>query len=247
MNYYQIFLIEQRDRKTKKSIGDFRMKRYGLLRYRRRCLLTALTLLASPGQPSANGVYNIEVDAEVTLGAGDQLGLECNDFLVAGTFQLQSGRVVSASNVTISSGGTLDGGSGILDVEGNWTNQGNFHAGSGRIQLLGGCTAEPIQVTGNTTFCHLDLSNNAREYVFSGGQIITIQCSLNLGQGNHLSASGGAAYIQLGPNASVTGTADLDQVVIQSPIPIPTVSTTGLLILALFLAGMATRSRRLRS
>ena len=211
-----------------------------------RSLFAVLFLLVTSHAFANGGAYEIEADTEVTLGAGDQLDLDCNDFRVAGTFHLQSGRVDSASDVTIPNGGTIDGGSGILDVNGNWTNQGSFQAGTGRVQLMGACTTAPIHVTGATTFCHLDLSNTGLDYVFPAGQTLFIQCSLNLGQGNRIRATdGGKAYIQLGPNATVTGMADLDQVVIRQddPVPIPTMSSSGLVALGLLLAALAARRR----
>ncbi|WP_040734126.1 hypothetical protein [Thiocapsa marina] len=141
---------------------------------------------------------------------------------------------------------TIDGGSGVLNVKGNWTDFGDFIASTGRVRLLAACTGTPVQVTGVTTFCHLDLSTTGIDYLFPADQTITILCSLNLGQGNRLIAVGGGnAFFQLGPAAVITGTADLDRVVIRqpdspSPVPIPAIGPAGLVTLALLLGGVAT-------
>ncbi|EGV15831.1 hypothetical protein, partial [Thiocapsa marina] len=77
----------------------------------------AYSFLALPCLVSANGgIFAIETDTEVSQGAESLLDLNCNEFLVDGTFRLGSGRVDNASEVIISIGGTIV--SAVSDFDG---------------------------------------------------------------------------------------------------------------------------------
>jgi hypothetical protein len=93
--------------------------------------------------------------------AGGDLDLACTDLNVAGTLSLGSGRVLNARNVSIPAGGVVQAGSGSITLAGNWSNSGNFQAGTSRVTItdIAGC-AMSSTVTGNTSFYVFALTSN---------------------------------------------------------------------------------------
>lgn len=218
---------------------------------RRRCVLFGLAALLFLAGPAAHaGVYEVGSGATTTLASSPTLDLNCNDFAINGQFLTGPGTVQDANDVAINSGGTLDGGSGVINVDGDWTNNGTFIPGTSTVQLLGACTGSPVVLTGQTTFCHLDLSGAGITYTIPAGRNITVNCSLTLGSNPDLqSSSGQTAYITLGPQASYNGPSSVDNVVItrnglSSTAPIPTLSEYGLIALILLLGGLVARRGR---
>ncbi len=83
----------------------------------------AIVLLLHPVLAAAD--FIVPANAIVSLNGGT-LDLGCTDLIVAGTLQLGSGQVLNARNVTVQPGGALDGGSGAIELGGNWSNNGGF-------------------------------------------------------------------------------------------------------------------------
>lgn len=195
------------------------------------------------------GVYKVEPGTRIVLANGTVLALECNDFTVQGTFLVGGGDVNNIRDVTIS--GQLNGGSGVLDVGGNWTNNGQFDPGNGQVLLDGFCRpGQVVVVKGTTNFNRLNLAGTGVTYAFPPGNAITVLTSLNLGNGNRLESSGSEkAIITLGPNATVSGDQTLINVEIRQPTPtptsIPTLGNTALILLILLLLGLVAHHNRL--
>jgi len=199
-------------------------------------------MILAPSALAAIGSYTVNVGAVTALNSGDTLALNCNAFNIAGQFLTGPGTVTDSNDVTIT--GTLNGGSGIIEVDGDWTNSGTFNPGTGRVRFLGGCTeGQPVQISGPTTFCHLDLTNPAVTYLIPAGHALNVNCSLTLSDNpSNLESAGGPnvpAYITLGPGATYSGPPNVNNVFIQGATPIPTLQDSALLTLALLLAGIA--------
>jgi len=88
--------------------------------------------------------------SQFSLGSGS-LNAGCGDLAVAGTLSIDSGRANSLRNVAINSG-TINGGSGQINLSGDWLNQGIFNAQTGTVQVTGGCGTTLSQLSGDTTF-----------------------------------------------------------------------------------------------
>lgn len=185
--------------------------------------------------------YLVEAGAQMTLGPGTTLSLNCIDLDVQGSFFTTNGVVSGANSVTI--GGLLDGGSGVINVGGHWTNLGRFEAGTGLVQFDGACIGPgPLVISGYNIINDLRLSGSGMTYVFPAGQSTLVNGHLDLGVGNRLQSSGpGTAYIVLGPSATVTGDRSLFNVILVQAAPIPTLSQYALLLLTLSLLWLGSR------
>jgi hypothetical protein len=101
--------------------------------------------------------------------------LACTDVIVAGTLLVNSGSLVNVRHVTIQSGGTVDGGSGVIQLGGNWTNQGTFGAGTGTVQFRDLCSLATASIGGSTTFFNASfVSATGKNYAFAVGTTQTI-------------------------------------------------------------------------
>jgi len=115
-----------------------------------------------------------------TLGSG-VVDLACTDLIVAGTLQIASGSIHNARNVTIQPGGTIDGGSGLIQLGGNWTDNGSFVANTGEVDFRDLCVPGPASITGSTTFFRASfVSGTGKNYVFAVGSTQTIQSVLEI-------------------------------------------------------------------
>jgi hypothetical protein len=156
-------------------------------------------LLAFP----AHADFIVPAGATTKLASG-VVDLACTDLVVGGTVQVQSGAINNVRNVTIQSGGTLDGGSGVIQVGGNWSNSGSFSAGTGEVDFRDLCGGLSATVSGNTTFSRASfVSNIGKNYVFAVGSTQTILSLLQISgtAANPIqfrsSASGQVAFINL--------------------------------------------------
>ncbi len=89
--------------------------------------------------------------------ASGTVDLACTDLIVAGTLQIASGSVLNARHVTIQAGGTIDGGTGILAVGGNWANTGQFIPGTSQVRFR--------------DLCSLCVRNHRRQYHVRHGEL----------------------------------------------------------------------------
>ena len=125
----------------------------------------ALLIGIVAGQAKADLV--VPVGATTSLGSG-VVDLACTDLIVGGTLQVQSGTVLNARNVTIQGGGAIDGGSGVIQLGGNWTANGSFVAGTGEVDFRDLCGAGAVSVSGSTTFFRASfVSTTSKNYVFA--------------------------------------------------------------------------------
>lgn len=206
-------------------------------------------LLALAGQ--AGAAITVPPGGSLALPSGGALNLGCTDLNVQGNVAVGPGQINQAATVGIAATGVLDGGSGIINAGGNWNNSGVFIPGSGTVVFGDGCSAAPVQVTGNTTFNNLTLSSTGgRIFVIPAGYNITVNGALTL-QGTPglpiqlVSSSGQTAYIALGPNANVVSSnANVHPNVQIGAAPaqaIPALGEYGFIILTLLLAAVAAR------
>ncbi len=208
----------------------------------------AAALCAAASANAVPGSYTIQAKAS-TYTTASILELNCNYLNVLGELNVVNGQVRSANDITIN-GGQINGGSGTINAGASWFNNGKFVAGTGTVVFTGQCATAPVQVTGINQFCNLTLGSG-QSLVFPPGQSTVVNCNLDLGSGNTLTSSDKqTAVIVLGPGATVTGEAKLDNVVIGPPLPtgtqpVPTLSEYALVLLSMLLAGTAaTRLRR---
>lgn len=145
----------------------------------------------------------VPAGATVSLGGGT-VDLSCTDLIVAGTFQITSGSVANVRHVTILAGGTIDGGSGTLTLGGDWTNSGQFIAGSSAVRFRDVCSLAFGAISGSTTFSTASFVTAAgRNFVFAVGTTQTINSVLEIAgtAGSPVqfrsSAPGQVAYINL--------------------------------------------------
>jgi hypothetical protein len=117
----------------------------------------------------AQADYIVAAGGTTNLGSG-VVDLACTDLIVAGTLQIASGTMQNVRNVTIQSGGTIDGGSGVIQLGGNWTNSGSFAASTGEVDFRDVCGPGPATISGNTTFFRASfVSGTGKNYVFAVG------------------------------------------------------------------------------
>jgi hypothetical protein len=131
---------------------------------------------------SAHADFVVPAGASVSLGGGT-IDLGCTDLSVDGNQQINSGSMLNTRNVSVQSGGILDGGSGNIALVGNWSNGGTFTAGSGTVSFSDNpACATSSTITGTSTFANLSLlSANGKTYTFAAGftqsilDVLTIQ------------------------------------------------------------------------
>lgn len=214
--------------------------------YRKIIAAAVFAMMAGPAVAlvvPSGGFFNVSPSGSVDLA--------CTELAVEGTFNLSSGEVNQAFNVDIGATGLIDGGSGTLNVSGDWTNAGTFNAGTGSVVFQDGCSVSPITLSGNTTFYNLTLSSTSgRPFVVPAGSHITVLGTLTLlGTPGHplqlSSSSSQTAFINLGPGATVSSTnanvASNVQIGAAPPVSIPTLGGYSLMALGLMLYLLAAR------
>lgn len=144
----------------------------------RRCAwaVVGLVALAAAFAPSHDARADLIVPAngQYVTNAG-LTDLACTDVIVAGTLFVNTGSLVNVRHVTIQAGGTIDGGSGVIQLGGDWTNQGTFSAGTGSVQFRDLCGLSSATVGGNTSFFNASfVSTTGKSYVFAVGSTQTI-------------------------------------------------------------------------
>ncbi len=166
-------------------------------------LACALALAALVAVRPAHADLVVPAGAVVSLASGT-VDLSCTDVIVAGTLQLGAGSVANARHVTILAGGTIDGGSGILTLGGNWSNSGQFIAGSSAVRFRDVCSLAFATISGGTTFSTASFVTAAgRNFVFAVGTTQTVNDVLEIGGTAGLpiqfrsGSAGQVAYINL--------------------------------------------------
>jgi hypothetical protein len=172
---------------------------------RRTLLAVGLALVAPVVTAPVTWATGLTVGAGSTVNFADAaVDLGCADLVVAGTLNTDSATVAQALDVTIASGGTLDGGSGTLDVTRDWNRVGTFNAGTGEVRFVDGCSTTSSAISGATTFHDLSLTTSSgKQILFTAGETTTVAGALTLGgaSGNLLvirsTVGGSEAFLDL--------------------------------------------------
>jgi hypothetical protein len=122
----------------------------------------------------------IPANSVTNLGGG-VVDLACTDLIVAGTLQVTSGSINNIRHVTIQAGGTIDGGSGVMNVGGNWSNAGQFIPGTSSVRFRDLCAISSATLSGNTTFSTASfVTATGKNYVFTVGSTQTVNDLLEI-------------------------------------------------------------------
>ena len=150
--------------RTRPSLGEVRARTPA------RLLLAATLAIAAFGSArQAHADLIVPVNAVMNLASGT-IDLACTDLIIAGTLQIASGSILNARHVTIQAGGTVDGGTGILALGGNWTNAGQFIPGASQVRFRDLCSLATAEIAGNATFATASLVTTVgKNYVFAVG------------------------------------------------------------------------------
>ena len=172
-----------------------------------RIFSTALVSLGAMHAGMAHADWIVDPGGDQTAGTGDLL-ISCTNAIVRGHMDVAAGGLLQVQHMQIEAGGVLDGGSGLIDVNGNWTNQGTFNPGTGRVQISTRCGISTSTFTGTNTFNQLDLApatGSPLTIVLPATALgtTTVNTALTFGDnGTPVSITGPACTgILLGPNA----------------------------------------------
>ncbi len=197
------------------------------------------------GSAYAQVVVPLGGDLNVPAGGMD---LACVPLQVQGTVNVNAGLLSTVGNVGIDPSGVVNGGQGTITVGGNWSSSGQFNPGTGTVVFNGGCTANPVTISGTTVFNNLKLTSSTDgTFVVPVGTQLTVNGTLTL-QGapghplNLVSSGAQTAVITLGPNAQVVrdNVTQAPNVQIGAALAaIPTLSEWGLALLSLLVAAAA--------
>ncbi|MBN9429766.1 MAG: IPTL-CTERM sorting domain-containing protein [Burkholderiales bacterium] len=214
----------------------------------RKLALALLTASALCG-PAAAQSFVIASGTSMDLPSGGSIDLGCIELDVQGELNLNAGQFSTSSNAAIASSGVLNGGQGTLRVGGHLSNSGTFNAQLGSVVMGDGCVGTASQISGSFVFQNLSLtSSTARTFLLPAGGQITVLGTLTIqgapGQNVQLmSADGGTAVIQLGPQAKVvTSFADvlasvrIDALASGNTHAVPSLGAYALMTLSLLLA-----------
>ena len=114
----------------------------------------------------ANGTYTTN---------GGQTDLACTDVIVGGTLNVNSGGLVNVRHITIQPGGIIDGGSGVIQLGGDWTNGGTFTPATSTVRFNDLCGLTSATVNGSTSFFNARfVSSIGKNHVFQVGTTQTI-------------------------------------------------------------------------
>jgi len=201
------------------------------------CVVVATLCSLAFAGPAPAGI-SVPPGGQFSIPAGGSASLSCTDVSDSGTLSVNAGQLVGIANVAINSGGVLNGGSGLIQFSGNWTNAGTFNPGTGTVQVTQSCTTGPFALGNNTTFDNLTLGPGT--YLVSGCPGLQVNGVLTLAAGVTLQSQSGQACIQLPPGSSVVGPAPmLDSVTLGLPTTqVPALSEVGVLLLALLMGAM---------
>jgi IPTL-CTERM motif len=142
-------------------------------------LLLTATFIVATARP-AHADLIVPANSVMSLDSGI-VDLACTDVIVAGTLQVASGSIVNARHVTIQAGGTINGGSGIVELGGNWTAAGQFTAGTSQVRFRDLCALTTATIAGNTTFATASfVTGTGKNYIFATGTTQTVTTRLEI-------------------------------------------------------------------
>lgn len=230
--------------------------------------LLAAACLASPMTAGAAFAQSITVGAGSTLSLSNAtVDLGCSDLVVAGTTNLGSAVVSQAVDVSIPTGGTLNGGSSSLAVTGDWSRTGSFNAGTGTVDFGDGCGTSSSTISDSSTFNDLNVTTSSGKQVFfEAGATTTVNGAFTASgaAGNQLlvasTSPGSEAFLSLASAAMGDFVDVTDNHAVAAPVSLAEnssllgntpgwsigalVPAIGLLGLGLLAAGLALSGRR---
>jgi hypothetical protein len=166
----------------------------------------------------------LETGASITL-TGADLDLAGGDLAVSGTFDAGTGLVEQVRDLSILSGGALNGESATIQICGDWSNAGTFSAGTSSVSFLDGCGRSSVAISGDTTFFDLEMTTTSgKVYALASGSTQTVSDFLTLSgaPGNRLelqsTTPGSEALIDLQGGQSVSYVNVQDNHAIGNPI-----------------------------
>jgi hypothetical protein len=162
------------------------------------------------GALSAHADYIVPANANSSLNGGT-LNLSCTDLIVAGTFDVGSGVVRNARNVSVQPGGVVLGGSGSITLSGNWTLSptGQYVPGTSSVRFDETCGAGASTISARTSFYDVHFtSTSGKNFVFEANSTQTISHLFEFtGTASapsqfRSSAAGQVAFIDLQPSGT---------------------------------------------
>jgi hypothetical protein len=177
---------------------------------RRRLGILSCTAAFGLATGASAAQLNVGAGSSLDLGTGN-LDLGCADLVVEGTLDAGTGVIDWAEDVSI--GGTLNGGSAILYVTGDWNNSSTFNAELSSVRFVDGCDLSSLSATvsGDSSFFDLDMTTSTGKLIaFAAGSTTTVTDYLTLAgaPGNRLqirsTVDGSEAYLDLQGGQSVT-------------------------------------------
>lgn len=171
---------------------------------RLRILLRLLAVLCIVGSAQAQIV--LPAGSSMSLNGGRVL-LAGVDADLAGQLSLGSGELLDAGHLTLQATGTLDLGTGRLQLAGDWSNASNFVAAQGLVEFIDGRLPASASIFGDNDFFDLSIvSNLGKRYRLETASTQFIGGLLTLrGVGPALqidTTAGPVAFLQLAPAPS---------------------------------------------
>jgi hypothetical protein len=199
----------------------------------------AVVVVADPAL-AAGSVISVPAGGALVVPAGGLVATPCSDLSDSGTVQVGPGQITGLANVGIGAGGTLDGGSGLIQLSGNWNNSGTFIPGTGTVRFNNSCTAGPMFLGDGSTFNNLDLLPGS--YTVSGCPGVYIKGALTIAKGVVINSTDGAqACIFIEPGGKVIGTPGGNIQFLPNNVPVPALGGVGLALLVLLLSAFGAR------
>ena len=158
------------------ALDDTAARRANVVRLRaaRSSRTCASIALAFALIPAGHASILVPAGGQYSTGGG-QTDLSCTDVIVAGTLFVAGGALLNVRHLTVQPGGTIDGGSGTIQVGGNWSNGGTFVAGTSSVRFDDSCGLTSATVDGNTVFFNARFVSTAgKNYAFQAGTTQTI-------------------------------------------------------------------------
>lgn len=133
----------------------------------------ASPVLAAPGIVVGPG-------AIISLGAGD-IDMNCTDYITTGDDDIGSGSITEVLHFIIQATGTVTGGSGQVQLSGDWENNGTFTPGTSQVHIQDGCAMTTSNMVGDTDFNSFTAtSSTGKELRVEAGSTQTFSQDLTL-------------------------------------------------------------------
>lgn len=158
-----------------------RRARPGAPRLRDRSRRTALAfLLGCFAASGAHADLDVPAGGQYILDAG-VTDMACTNVTVSGTLLVQGGSLVNVRHLSIQPGGTIDGGSGLIELGGDWNNAGTFIPGTSQVNFRDLCGLTSVVIAGSTTFHDLSfVSSIGKNHSFFTGTTQTVGGELEI-------------------------------------------------------------------